>query len=392
MFVLSSGDPLPRAANGDPPSLTTITIDPTTLAASQTRYPMSVALSNLAIDPLGQWAVAYAGSTPTEGFVQNPNELVFFDLTGQAPPISRNLQSFGGTPQQLTFTPVLALPAGPRRLLVLESDIDVTMLDLTNSELPVPPPEITVRLTSGANAQQVTPAGVVVDGFDSTDPANARLALRAVGDRNVFTFTFGPSAQGAANDFVPIPNLTDVGGVPSDIAFVRTDAGLRVAALVPSTTSAVLVDPDTSATTQVALPSSYSTLSLVTSVVAAPSSTTATDVAMLWNGGTTAASGVALWTLGTTVGQPYFSVEVLGVSQAIQTVEDVPSPNTPPSRKVLEATSSNRFFVLDLISRTASPLRSSRWPRPPSPSRPTARACGPSLREARSSRRSTSAR
>jgi hypothetical protein len=356
LFVLTSGD-APGTPNADPPALTTITLD-SNLAPSAARYPMTVALGNLAIDPMNEWAVAYAGSTPTQGFVQNPNELVFFDLTTTAAPVARNIQSFGGTPQSLTFTPKLALPGGAKRLLVIETGIDVTMLDLDDATTSMPP-EITVRLTSGANAQQVSPAGVVVDSFDPTSAADARIALRAVGDRDVFTFTFVASDAGSLNPFQPVPNLTDVGGVPSDIAFVHTDGGLRVAALVPQTSSAVLVDPDTSATTQVALPAGYSNLSLVTGVVPAMTTSPGTDVAMLWNANASS-SGVALWALGSTVGQPYFSVEVLGVSQAIQTVQDVPSQDmTTPSRKVLEATSSNRFFVLNLEQRTVAPLNTS---------------------------------
>jgi hypothetical protein len=200
---------------------------------------------------------------------------------------------------------------------------------------------------------------VIVDGFGPTSQADARIALRATGDREIFTFTFGPrspsdpSSSAVHNDFAPILNLTDVGGVPSDIAFVRTDAGLRVAALVPSTSSAILVDPDSTETTTVALPAPYSNLSLVTSVLGASSAST--DVAMLWNANNSAGSGVALWTLGGAVGQPYFSVEVLGVTQPIQTVDDVSPPNQ--RLKVLETASQNAFFVLDLISRTASPLR-----------------------------------
>lgn len=362
LFVLSSGD-APRTQAGDPPSLTVIDVDPTTFKGTSKRYKMSLALPNLAIDPQGAWAIAYAGSTATESFVQNPNEIVIFDLAagpGAQNPISRTLQSFGGTPQRLTFTPTLQLPAGPRRLLVIESDIDVTLLDLTNSfVMPTPPPEITVQLTSGTSAQQVAPAGIVVDGFDPTSQADARIALRATGDREIFTFTFGPpstsgSSSGVHNDFAPILNLTDVGGVPSDIAFVRTDAGLRVAALVPSASNAVLVDPDSSGTTAVALPAAYANLSLVTNVVGSASGAN-TDVAMLWNGGGAATSGVALWTLGGAVGQPYFSVEVLGVSQPIQTVDDVTHPNE--RLKVLETANANAFFVLDLLSRTASPLR-----------------------------------
>jgi hypothetical protein len=352
LFVLTSGDP-PGTTNGDPPALTTITLD-AMLTPTRVPYPMTVALPNLAVDPLGEWAVAYAGATPSEGFVQNPNELVFFDLTSSSAPVARNLQSFGGTPQRLTFTPKLALPGGQKRLLVIETEIDVTMLDLDDAATTMPP-EITVRL-SGANAAQVSPAAVVVDSFDPTSPSDARIALRAEGDRDVFTFTFAASAAGSVNPFVPVPNLTDVGGVPSDIAFVHTDAGLRLAALVPTTSSAVLVDPDSNATTQVALPAGYSSLSLVTSVVPPTTTTAGTDVAMLWNANGSS-SGVALWALGSTVGQPYFSVEVLGVSQAIQAVEDVPSPSSPTtSLKVLEATSSNSFFVLDLSQRTVAPL------------------------------------
>jgi hypothetical protein len=369
LFVLSSGDQPRRTAADEPPSLTVITVDPATFQATSKRYPMSVALPNLAIDPQKDWAVAYAGSNDTQSFVQNPNEIVIFDLdhdpsaspTGASGPngpnpASRTLQSFGGTPQRLTFTPVLQLPASPRRLLVIESDIDVTLLDLTNSTQPRPPPEITVRLTSGTSAAQLQPAGVVVDGFDPTSAADARIALRAVGDREIFTFSFGPPAAGALNDFAPILNLTDVGGVPSDIAFVRTSAssaGLRVAALVPSTSSAVLVDPDSSVTTQVALPAPYSSLSLVTNVVNGTPAA-GTDVAMLWNAGNGSSSGVALWSLELAVGQPYFSVQVLGVTQAIQTVDDVLPPNQ--RLKVLETASTSSFFVLDLSSGTASPL------------------------------------
>ncbi|HEY4013169.1 MAG TPA: hypothetical protein VGM06_07515 [Polyangiaceae bacterium] len=352
LFILTSGDP-PGTPNGDPPALTTITLA-ADLTPSPTSYPMTVALPNLALDPLGDWAVAYAGSTPTEGFVQNPNELVFFDLTSKAAPVARNFQSFGGSPVRLTFTPKLALPGGAKRLLIIETGIDITMADLDDA-ITTMPPEITLRL-SGANATQVSPAAVTVDSFDPTSPADARVALRANGDRDVFTFTFAASPAGSLNPFVPVPNLTDVGGVPSDIAFVHTDAGLRLAALVPQTSSAVLVDPDSNATTQVALPAGYSNLSLVTNVVSEMTTTAGTDVAMLWNANGSS-SGVALWALGSTVGQPYFSVEVLGVSQAIQTVEDVPSQSTTaPSLKVLEATSSNRFFVLDLSQRTVAPL------------------------------------
>ena len=77
---------------------------------------MTEPLANLAIDPVGHWVVAYAGSGgSTTSFVQNPNEIVLFDLTqppGPTNPTSRTIRSFGGSPQRLTFTPRFSSPAG----------------------------------------------------------------------------------------------------------------------------------------------------------------------------------------------------------------------------------------------------------------------------------------
>ncbi len=347
LFVLSAGDSPRRTEQDQEPSLTVI--DASTLKSWS--YTMSVPLPNLAIDPLGHWAVAYTGPGAPATFVQNANELVIFDLTTPgSTPISHTIRSQGGTPQRLTFTPNLNLTKvpGDGRLLIVETDIDVTLVELAN-----PSSDVTMSLTSGTSAQQVTPAGAVVDsGFDPTNqmatPGPPRIALRAQNNTNVFTFTLGPSDT---DDFTPIINVIDVGGTPTDIAFVRVDQDLlRVAALVPTATSAVLVDSDDGNTTQVQLPAPYSSLSLVTSVLG----NAGTDVAMLWSA---TAPGVALWTLGNTVGQPYHSIEVLPIAQQVEQVDDVAQQ---PQLKVLETTDTNNtsvFLVLDLIKGTASPLQ-----------------------------------
>ncbi len=49
-------------------------------------------------------------------------------------------------------------------------------------------------------------------------------------------------------------NIVDVGGEPSFVDFVRTDGGLRLAALVPSLSDAVLVDPGSTVSEVVDLP------------------------------------------------------------------------------------------------------------------------------------------
>jgi hypothetical protein len=354
LFVLSTGDTPRRSTSDEYPSLTML--DASTFAPEATRFAMSEPLGSLAIDPAGRWVVAYAGeNSPETSFVENPNEIVLFDL--DAPPsatnpTSRTIRSFGGRPVRLTFTPTLQLPEGPRRLLLIETDQDVTLLDLDHALDAPPRPEVTVRLTSGADARQLTPAGLVVDDGDPTHTDDARVALRTSDDTNIVTLQLGPSKAGSPNDFEPVVNLTDVGGVPSDLAFVRTDGGLRVAALVPSKSQAVLVEPDTSLTTQVALSAPYAHLSLVTNVVSSQTDTGGTDVALLWSDSSSA--GVAFWTLGKTVGQPYRSIEVVGVTTAISEVHDVPTPND--RLKVLQTASSGDFYVLDLLTRTAAPL------------------------------------
>jgi hypothetical protein len=367
LFVLSAGDWPRRTLNDELPSLTVIDIADDFHAGAHA-YPMSEPLGNLAIDPQGHWAVAYAGSSAATStapsFVENPNEIVVFDLTNPPSKVTRTLQSFGGTPERLVFTPELQLPGGKgqRRLLLIETDIDLTMLDLDRAFEASPPPEITVPLTSGSSAAQINPAGLAVDGREPTDPNDARFAVWASNDTNVFTLQLVPPTTDLRNDFTPSINLTDVGGIPSDVAFVETQASagstagsLRVAALVPSTSSAVLVDPDTSVTTTVSLPAAYANLSLVTAVVNGTATTPATtDVALLWNAGANATSGVALWSLGNSVTQPYRSIQVLGATQPIRTAIDVPPPNQ--ARKVLQMTSGAGFYVLDLLGRTAPPL------------------------------------
>jgi len=399
LFVLSSGDWPIQTSSDQLPQLTVITLDSPNLttpfqASVSNVYTMSEPVSNLAIDPLGAYAVGYQGSgsstspSQNQSFAQNPNEIVIFNLTAGAVPktpssptqppfaVSRSLRSFGGTPQQLTFSPSLNLPANAatagvtatkRRLLLIETNIDVSILDLTHA---FDPPvgsaktygrtEITVQLTSGTGTASVTPTGLVVD----PGPDDGRIAFFTTADSNVYTLQLLPAPAGSPNDFNPQINLTDVGGLPSDIQFVHTDLGaLRVAALVPTMSSAVLIEPDTSVTTKVALPAAYSNMSLVTGVVGSPASgTNVPDVALLWGSSSANASGVALWTLSTTVGQPYRSIEVLDIAAPIQAVLDVPGPLYDYLKVLATPGGGGDFYILDLSQRTANPIHTTNSP------------------------------
>ena len=403
LFVLSQGDWPLETASDQHPSLTVIdatNFDPVTnKLPTEKVYPMTPPLPNLAIDPLGTateaWAVAYSGTGSSGSFVENPNEIVLFNLakdpaaaTSSLPnPVTRNLRSFGGVPQRLVFTPDLRLPdfnsttGTVTRLLLVESNVnDLTLLDLhhaglgdpTNPAAPIDTrAEITVQLTNGATSENLTPAGVVVDDGDPADPNDARIALWTSTDSNVYIFELVPSTDGAPNPFTPTPNLAPVGGVPSQVAFVHTskeptdDYGLRVAALVPTMSSAVLIDTSdftTNFTTQVTLPAAYTNMSLVTSVVG----TSAVDVALLWAQSASStgslvpgqtnvigsATGVAFWNLGDTLG----GIAVVSVSAPIAAVYDV--PGAFPQYKILDLAESGGLVVLDLSQQTASPLSS----------------------------------
>ncbi|HEY4185645.1 MAG TPA: hypothetical protein VGP07_11275 [Polyangia bacterium] len=347
LFVVSAGDGDGDGHGGAAPQTPALEIV-TRAPAARARYPLSEALTGLALDPRGAWAVLFADDTSTS-LVRNPNELLLVDLSqpaSAANPISHTLRSFGGKPQRFTFTDPLELPGGTRRLLVVETEQDVAIIDLLHPA----EPEITIQLSSGQDARQLHPAGVVVTDGDA-GPNDARLAIR-VDDSSVVVATLAPTT---GRDFSPTLNLTDVGGIPSDAAWVRTDAGaLALAVLVPTASKAVVVDPTTGLTVDVALPAAYRSLSLVTAQSGAGDpATAAVDVALLWNG---PAGGVSFWELGRVAGQPYRSVETVGVTEAVTSVRDVSGIH--PELKIL-GTRGSDFFLLDLKARTSAPFLTS---------------------------------
>jgi hypothetical protein len=363
LFVVSGGH---RATLGDArpdqaPSVTVIAP-----GAAPVRYDLTnitEPLAGLAIDPEGQWAVLYPSNQNGAGaFVQNPNELVILDLSqpgGTSAALPRTLMSFGGHPQRFTFTPPLAAPVGGR-LLVVESDQSLSLLRLDGTAAP----EITVPLTTSSSTNLLSPAGVAV--YPGTPQASPSLGVRLANDDDVVTLQFVPNLDAAGapigNGFLPTINLNNVGGPASDLAFVNTDAGLRLAALVPTRGKATLIDPVTSLTTDVALPAPYQSMSIVTGSLANPGGCSAAaagapvDVALLWNGASVQGQeGVAFWELGQTGCQPFRSIDTVGITDVVGGVYDVPAPNAV--LKVLQARNVGAFYILNLQNRTAAPLQ-----------------------------------
>ncbi len=366
LFVVSGGH---RAQLGDDqpsewPSITVITS-----GAEPARYDLTNItdpLAGLAIDPAGRWVVLYPGSGTNQPFVENPNELVILDVSQPpaVPAVPHTLMSFGGHPQRFTFTPPLALPIGSHPLLIVESDQDLSLLNLDD----LSKPEITVPLTNRSDTQLLSPAGVAV--YPGDAKTGACIGVRLANDDDVVALQFVPSVDASGNSigngFLPTVNLNNVGGIANDIAFVHTDSGLRLAALIPSKSKATLIDPVTSLTQDVALPAPYQSLSVVTDALGSASgcnggTTSAgapTDVALLWNGTTVQGqAGVAFWELGQAGCQPYRSIDTVGVTDVVAQVLDVPTPNA--TLKVLQTRNAETFYILNLANRTAAPLETS---------------------------------
>jgi hypothetical protein len=337
LFVLSRGQQPRFRPEDEQPRLTVIDGGPQ--PDIEREFPLDNPLMNLALDPKGEWVAAYQ----SDSTVVNPNELVLFSLAEGGAPRPRTIRSFGGSPQELLFTDPLTLPGGEtRRFLIVRTNRDITLLDLSDLSRS----EITVQLPQTEEGRSSVPVQVVFDDGEEEDPTDARIAVRLANLADIVLLDLGVSSSG--RDFAITPNIVDAGGVPSAIDFVRTDGGLRLAALVPSRRRATLIDPATTAVETVDFPVAYRSMTRITdSVSNAPENG---DVALLWSEDV---RGIAFWSLGKSSGTPYRSVDANDIDIAVKAVLDVPAPNR--HLKLLES-SSDRFFVLDLEKRQTFPM------------------------------------
>jgi hypothetical protein len=345
LYVLSAGH---RATLGDPipdeaPRLTAFDDGPAERV--EIELGLTDPLDGLAIDPSGSWAVVYAAGRSPAALVTNPNELVIVDLA-RGTARHHTIHSFGGRPERIFITRAVSLPGGTAPLLIVQAPQQLALLPLSpgGADDLV---EITVRLAGPTAVNPPPPADIVVDDGEPDDSGDTRIGIRFKDDRNLMVLQLVPSADGGAG-FLPSVNVADAGGVPSDIAFVRTDGGMRLAALVPAARQAVLIDPVTTATTPFALPAAYQRLSLVT---AEAGTLGGADVALLWQG-SAAAGGVAFWELGQAAGRPFRSIETVAIADPVGDVLEVPLAGA--AMKILAGTQA--FYVLDLVARTAAPL------------------------------------
>jgi hypothetical protein len=395
LFVLSKGVQPRRTPEDELASLSVI--DGSTTPRLLARYELGQTSppSGLAIDPLGTWAVLYQPPPQTQTDTQsailtNPNELTLVKLPppGETFPIDTSqpdyrvrtvtLDSVGGQPKTLTFTPDLDLDGEPHRLLVVQTDHEVVLLDLSDPDLTR---QSTIEVPRASSGEAGTPAEVIVypqtvaTGADSSDPTQTTdtlpsqqglLGLRMANDPNVVSYRFWISG----GRIQPSPNVVSVGGVPTDIEFVHTGAGQEpmLAALVPRKTGslggaqAVLIDTATETTQQVELADAYSHIEVVTQDT--PDQAGAglqPDQALFW--GETAKS-IGFWSLEAALGRPYRSVERYPLPFAPTAVHSVVRDNSDlePTRdfrylKILEAGQQKTFYVVNLLDPAAPPIQ-----------------------------------
>lgn len=357
LFVLSRGEKPRTEPDDEPPQLMVFDGGAGVEERLLKRFELDDPMQQLSIDPRGEWVAAFEG----DATVVNPNELVLLSLKGESDTAqSKTIRSFGGSPLELVFTSELEVPSGPaRRFVVVRTDRDVTLIDLGDLDRA----EVTVRLPEDEDGNVFAPEQIVFDDGDPDDPTDARLAVRLNGTSDVMLLRLSEptssqstgsngseaDADGGTKDFRVVPNIVDVGGIPDAIDFVRTDGGLRLAALVGNKSRATLVDPDTTLSETVELPHGFSKMRRITSVVSdAPEGG---DVALLWG----SEGHIAFWSLGSTSESPFRSIDSTELDIEIEQVIDVPAPND--HLKVLLGSQAQKFFVLDLKKRQSFPLQ-----------------------------------
>jgi hypothetical protein len=363
LFVLSRGD---QSARDDiPPSLTVL--DGGTEPAVCQRFELDKPYEQLTVDRHREWAIIHNADT----YAENPDELIFARLSPTAD--CRRLTEaqrerevtqmtlggeeikLGDAVQQdaLSFTEELEWPGGPRRMLVVRRTETVQLVDLSQVEEDPEQAQHVLVMPEVRADEFGRPAQVVYHPsvVDPDETSHAWFAVRLDNDTSVLIYKVEAPEEGSSDSVAFNRNMADVGGNPSDIEFVMTPDGLKLAALVPSRMQAVLIDPDTIVTDAIELPVAYQRLEKITDEVAgAEESGEAADVALLWAPGQRT---IAFWTLARTATRPWGSLDVrdteISVSDATCVTDD--PEGELRSRWLLRGSGASEFRVLELQDR-----------------------------------------
>ncbi|MET0591290.1 MAG: hypothetical protein ABW133_01235, partial [Polyangiaceae bacterium] len=174
-------------------------------------------------------------------------------------------------------------------------------------------------------------------------------------DDNVIIYTLVPSERlPPENDFIPTPNAAVVGGIPTDIAFVNTNQGPRLAVIVASpVATGFLIKVDDNQTLSAKFEQSYQRFSPVAGF--APDATRG-DQLLLWSTDGRA-NAIAFWDLDKVPNIPFGSIDTLKSVETINLSGPVVDVTSIPEQNLkIVATSNRSLYVLDPAQHQTSAL------------------------------------
>ena len=312
-------------------------------------YPLGTSpFDSLSQSEDGRYAFLFK-KDPGMRLLDNPNEIAIVDLE-LAPDADgaitlRTLRSFGDSPLSVVFSPQMRIVGEDRRLAVVLSQTNVTLIDLDHLDRA----ETTVQLSSPGGGA-VSPAQVLFN------PDAPEIYVRGAGSDDVFVFNLAERPPGDErdesadphNDFRPFIDQLGVGGRPSDMAlYSGGDDGARLLVLADGQRAAV-VSAGTSEVTSVELPQSASRTLLFNGI--SPRDGELAERALLYSDGGDAVMFLDLEDLEARGNR---NLEVLPIGRPITKL--VPMPE---EQRVLILHGSEGVSLLDLEGRTISPITS----------------------------------
>lgn len=225
---------------------------PATLAVldaegNQRRYTLGNPFHDIRQSEDGRFAVLLK-SANTGRLLDNPLEIAIVDLDedGDTGVTLRTPRSFGDAPNQVYFSPLMRIGEEDRRLAVVFSAADVTLIDLNHLDRT----ETTVPL-SGSTGRDIVPQQVVFD------TERATLYVRGSASDDLYVFQLEPQvSEEDQNDFKPFVNLLPTGQGPRDMALYDLGEGPRLLVVAEASRQAVIVEAGSSRTTPIPLEAS----------------------------------------------------------------------------------------------------------------------------------------
>lgn len=294
----------------------------------------------------GRYALVYRTSD-SDRLLENPNKIAIVDLDADEDDDDavhrRTLRSFGDAPSKIIFSPTMTILGEDRRLAVVFSTRNVTLIDLAHLDRE----ETTVQLSQEAGSA-VSPTQVL---FSETDPV---LYVRGATADDLYAFDLTARPGGVEddegdqhNDFRPTINQLGVGARPSDMALYDTSDGARLLTLTDGGLNMSVVDTSTGQATSI--PLGANARSVLVFRAPSPRDDTIAPRALLYD---TDSARVTFADLTDIEERKTRNLDVLTLAQPVRSL----IPMLPESLAL--AIHDDGVSLIDLASRTVSPISS----------------------------------